>query len=1046
MLKRKSDSRNIPRSILLLFSILIVVGLVGSADGSVYTTYYASDYNILNGTYLAGSVPASVQTVDSDYFIVRSSPSATSTSTYNPLAYNLLGNTAYVSGTTGDLVSNNSVYMTFRSYAQSLYSHQEMTTIGGTTYYLLKLGSADVAGTTLSADAGTTGRKLMAKFVYQLTGVSSIPASTWTIYYRAYNGHVNVEAHGDVDILVRMSNGTIRSTIATNVANSGALTTSYSTVSGSYSWAAYTVVDQTDYLEIDYYIEVTTIKAGYFVYLRIDDNTLAVTDQTRATNICLLNENTMETEFTGSSNMYNWTQLVWNLDSAWTTDSVTVTLQLYNFTLGAYPTSGNGFISYTSSATANTDETKAQTITTNPRHFRDATGNWKIKVKGVKSTNTQFDFRADWIEFKPTYYSEYMVSTEFLFSSMTMNTPTQLNFTVVSQYNIASVSVTIQVWNYSSSVYANSGQGYLQYISLGANETKLLTINTNPQFYTSNGNAKIKITGVVSTTTQYQQETNQIKLLYAWVNSPPVLGPIGNKTVDELTPLTFTATASDPDVPPQTLTFSLGAGAPAGASINASTGVFTWTPTEAQGPGVYTIRVIVSDSSLTDYEDVSVTVNEVNVAPVLDLIGPKSVNELELLTFTATATDSNIPAQALTFSLGPGAPEGASINATTGVFSWTPTEAQGPGNYTIRVVVSDGSLTDYEDISVSVYEVHIHDVAVINVTASPTNVISGQVVGVTVIVKNQGTAIETFNVAIFYNETIIETKTVNGLAAGDQRTLEFTWNTAGVTEASYRIRAVADSVSGETDTNNNTYTAAIVTVNTQASLPPFDWVTALLYMLPVLFGFLFLLGLGFKRKKKTKPHIEKKTDAFSQQFGMTHQQMVGKKMLLEIDPTTNYQKALSSFVAEAKNNGEPLLILTNKNSTLHSAFSEAANVKFLLLTSKTSSPQQINEKENLLPASDLSVLLDAFVRMQKAEMGKTINLLFDSLSDIIVRCGFEKSYKFTRFLLEAIASPKTTALFLFNPVAHELSISSSIRGLFQNHLAYAKSGPKVGTL
>jgi len=493
--------------------------------------YYPNGYSVLYGTYLSGAVPGSVQTVDSDYFIVRSIGTASLTTAYNPLGYSLLGSTTLVSGTTEDLVSNNDVYMTFRSYAsatsaQTLYTHRETTTIGGSTYYLLKLGGADAAGLTLSADAGTTtGRKLMGKLVYQLTGVSSISASTWTIYYRAYKGHTNVQAHCDVDILVRMSNSTIRSTIAANVANSGALTTSWSTLSGTYSWAAYTVIDQTDYLEVDYCIEVTQIRAGYFVYLRIDDNTLAVTAQTRANNIYLPSQYTSEVEFSGSSNIESgWSQLVWTIDSAWTTGTVTVSLQLYNYTLGTYPTSGNGFISYTSSATANTDETKTQTITTNPSHFRDGSGNWKMKVKGVKTTTTQFDFKADWIEFKSTYYNEYTTSTEYTFSNMKTKIPTQLNFTVVSEYNTANVSVTIQVWNYSSSAYVTSGEGYLTYTSNESNETKLLSININPQFYTSNGNAKIKVTGVKPTTSQYLQKINQIKLYYKIENRLDING------------------------------------------------------------------------------------------------------------------------------------------------------------------------------------------------------------------------------------------------------------------------------------------------------------------------------------------------------------------------------------------------------------------------------------------------------------------------------------------------------------------------------------------
>jgi hypothetical protein len=170
--------------------------------------------------------------------------------------------------------------------------------------------------------------------------------------------------------------------------------------------------------------------------------------------------------------------------------------------------------------------------------------------------------------------------------------------------------------------------------------------------------------------------------------------------VAEETVLTFTATAGDVDLPEQVLTFTL-AEAPAGASIDPISGVFTWTPTEVQGPAEYTFAVVVSDGLLTDAETITVTVNEVNVAPVLGAIGPQTVAEEVLLTFTATATDADLPAQMLTFSLAD-APAGASIDGATGVFVWTPTEAQGPADYAFTVVVSDGLLTDSQTITITV--------------------------------------------------------------------------------------------------------------------------------------------------------------------------------------------------------------------------------------------------------------------------------------------------------------------------------------------------------
>jgi hypothetical protein len=56
-------------------------------------------------------------------------------------------------------------------------------------------------------------------------------------------------------------------------------------------------------------------------------------------------------------------------------------------------------------------------------------------------------------------------------------------------------------------------------------------------------------------------------------------------------------------------------------------------------------------ADLTDFETVNITVNEVNVAPVLDAIGARSVDEMAVLSFKATATDQDKPAQDLTFSI-----------------------------------------------------------------------------------------------------------------------------------------------------------------------------------------------------------------------------------------------------------------------------------------------------------------------------------------------------------------------------------------------------------
>ncbi|MDP3058686.1 MAG: stalk domain-containing protein [bacterium] len=178
-----------------------------------------------------------------------------------------------------------------------------------------------------------------------------------------------------------------------------------------------------------------------------------------------------------------------------------------------------------------------------------------------------------------------------------------------------------------------------------------------------------------------------------------VLTPIGNQLVNELSTLTFTATATGGTTP---LAYSL-VGAPSGASINSSTGVFTWTPTEAQGPGNYIVRVRVTDSGtpvMFAEETIMLSVVETNVAPVLAALTDRTIKQLQAVTFTATATDADLPANTLTFTL-VDAPIGATINATTGVFTWTPTVFQ-EGVKTFKVRVSDGMFFDEKTIRITV--------------------------------------------------------------------------------------------------------------------------------------------------------------------------------------------------------------------------------------------------------------------------------------------------------------------------------------------------------
>jgi hypothetical protein len=192
---------------------------------------------------------------------------------------------------------------------------------------------------------------------------------------------------------------------------------------------------------------------------------------------------------------------------------------------------------------------------------------------------------------------------------------------------------------------------------------------------------------------------------YAYLfNAPPVLTNPGPRNATEDVLLQFTCEVTDEGGP---LTFELRGTPPQGASINASTGVFTWTPNETQGGQQFNVTIRVTDNGgLFDEETFTVTVAEDNKAPTLGAIGNRSATESVPLTFTATATDADLPAQTLTFSL-VGAPQGASINASTGAFTWTPSETQGGQAFTFAVRVTDNgdpARSGEETITVTVAE------------------------------------------------------------------------------------------------------------------------------------------------------------------------------------------------------------------------------------------------------------------------------------------------------------------------------------------------------
>ena len=138
--------------------------------------------------------------------------------------------------------------------------------------------------------------------------------------------------------------------------------------------------------------------------------------------------------------------------------------------------------------------------------------------------------------------------------------------------------------------------------------------------------------------------------------------------------------------------------------------------TSAAAKSAYRVTVTASDGTVFEDGNNSHTLNvEVtarpNTPPVLAIIEPKSVDELDTLRFNATATDYDVD-DLLTFTLVDDRPRGASITSG-GSFEWTPDQSQ-DGEHHITVQVSDGRRggTDSQQVAIMV-----RDIAPLHVSA-----------------------------------------------------------------------------------------------------------------------------------------------------------------------------------------------------------------------------------------------------------------------------------------------------------------------------------------
>ena len=124
-------------------------------------------------------------------------------------------------------------------------------------------------------------------------------------------------------------------------------------------------------------------------------------------------------------------------------------------------------------------------------------------------------------------------------------------------------------------------------------QTNFIGANVYPSYPVSSNN----VSGLGNTFNVTVPAYTIVNLLIpsAQDNTPPILAPIANQTVNVGQTVAFTASATDRDSPPQTLTFALLAG-PANATLNTNSGLFNFRPLVTQANSTNNFALKVSDN------------------------------------------------------------------------------------------------------------------------------------------------------------------------------------------------------------------------------------------------------------------------------------------------------------------------------------------------------------------------------------------------------------------------------------------------------------------
>src|SRR5438128_2942712 len=176
--------------------------------------------------------------------------------------------------------------------------------------------------------------------------------------------------------------------------------------------------------------------------------------------------------------------------------------------------------------------------------------------------------------------------------------------------------------------------------------------------------------------------------------------------------------------------------------------------------------------------------------------------------------------------------------------------------------------------------------------------------------------------------------------------------------------------------------------------------------------------------------LSESMDTFSSTVGLSHEEITGKKLLLEFDPQSDYDRIFKSLLAESASHFERTVVFTLKVRPVYSLAQRQPGAKVFVLTPRVSYPKVESENLVLLPSYDTSLILDALNKTIEAYAESSFTIIFDSITHFIFTLGPDRTYSLVRQALELMISDKITAIFTMNSRAHDPKITSTFENMF----------------